>query len=107
MSGTRRRSSRRRTTKQRIATRQAPVLPVSVDAILSSAQTRLALGNISQSTFWRWQQCGFPPGEQIGPRRLGWRVSTVEAWLKNGRAQTIAATSEFLRSKNTKTKPNK
>lgn len=37
---------------------------------------------ISRVTLWRWQQEGtFPKRRQIGPRRVAWLESELNAWL--------------------------
>ncbi|HGY2556839.1 TPA: helix-turn-helix transcriptional regulator [Pseudomonas aeruginosa] len=51
------------------------------DRILS-AETVCNTLSVSRVTLWRWCRDGlFPQGRQIGPRRVGWLASEVQAWL--------------------------
>jgi predicted DNA-binding transcriptional regulator AlpA len=44
-------------------------------------------GGISNMTHWRWEQdLGFPPPDIVIARRRFWRLSTVENWLEEQRA---------------------
>lgn len=41
-----------------------------------------ALLNVSRSTLFRWERSGhFPRRMKLGPRRVAWRTSDIEAWL--------------------------
>lgn len=49
---------------------------------LLSEKDVLKLTGISRATLWRWQQAGdFPQRRQIGPRRVAWLESELDAWL--------------------------
>lgn len=38
--------------------------------------------SISQTTLWRWRKTkGFPQPIKLGPRMVGWRLSTIKCWL--------------------------
>ncbi|WP_349568448.1 helix-turn-helix transcriptional regulator [Azotobacter salinestris] len=51
------------------------------DRILNT-QTVCKTLSISRPTLWRWCRDGiFPQSRQIGPRRVGWLASEVQAWL--------------------------
>jgi len=51
------------------------------DPVLSKAAVAALLG-VSQSTIDRWSRDGlFPPKLRLGPARVGWRQTSVEAWL--------------------------
>lgn len=37
---------------------------------------------IGRTTLWRWERDGrFPSRRQLGPSRVGWLESEVDAWL--------------------------
>ncbi len=37
---------------------------------------------ISRTTLWRWIKTGkFPRPINVGPRRIGWKESTIKTWL--------------------------
>lgn len=37
---------------------------------------------ISEAKLWRWQQeSDFPKSLQLGPKRVAYRVTDIEAWL--------------------------
>lgn len=41
-----------------------------------------AMVTVSRSTLWRWIKQGiFPTPIKLGPRRIAWRRSDVNAWL--------------------------
>ncbi len=49
--------------------------------ILSEKTVCKQLG-VSRVTLWRWENAGhMPRRRQIGPRRVGWLESELEAWL--------------------------
>ena len=51
------------------------------DPVLSKAAVATWLG-VSPSTVDRWAKAGlFPPRLRLGPGRVGWAQSTVQAWL--------------------------
>lgn len=51
------------------------------DPILSKASVAALLG-VSQSTIDRWTRAGmFPAKLRLGPARVGWRQTAVEAWI--------------------------
>ena len=50
---------------------------------LSERQVLRKIG-VCRSTLWRYQKNGvFPKRRRIGPRRVGWLDSDVEAWMKS------------------------
>ena len=52
------------------------------DRVLRPKEIRQLLGGISKSTLWRWiSENQFPRPLKLGERAVGWRESTVEAWL--------------------------
>ena len=52
-----------------------------IDPILSKAAVANWLG-VSASSVDRWTKAGtFPPRVRLGPARVGWATSTVQAWL--------------------------
>jgi predicted DNA-binding transcriptional regulator AlpA len=54
-----------------------------IDPLLTEREVRAALGTVSHATLWRWQTGGhFPKPIRIGLRRIGWRLSTVQNWIK-------------------------
>jgi prophage regulatory protein len=54
---------------------------LSLDPVLSKAAVANLLG-VSPSSIDRWSRAGaFPPKLQLGPARVGWRKTAVEAWL--------------------------
>ncbi|RMB39166.1 AlpA family transcriptional regulator [Sphingomonas sp. PP-F2F-G114-C0414] len=55
--------------------------PSAPDRILPKAAVASWLG-VSASTVDRWTKAGaFPPRLRLGPGRVGWSQSTVQAWL--------------------------
>lgn len=43
-----------------------------------------ALTTLSRITIWRYESAGmFPARVQLGPKRVAWRKSEVEAWLES------------------------
>lgn len=37
---------------------------------------------LNRTTLWRWIRSGkFPRSKKIGPRRVGWLSSEIDAWL--------------------------
>lgn len=66
-----------------------PAIPDDND-LLTSAQVRARIGNISAMTLWRWVQRGtFPPPVQV-ERRNFWRVADLRRWQAE-RVQRTAA----------------
>lgn len=53
------------------------------DPLITRAQARLIyFGGINRSTLLRWEQAGkVPPAIRISHRVVGWRRSTLEAWI--------------------------
>ena len=52
-----------------------------VDRILSRREVAWHL-DIGLTTLWRLVRAGhFPPAMRVSPGRVGWRASTVEAWM--------------------------
>lgn len=52
----------------------------------------LELVGIGGTTLWRWERAGrFPRRRQLGPGRVGWLQSEVDAWLKS---RPVAESSE-------------
>ena len=59
-----------------------PPVPLNDDDLLTSAQVRAMLGNISDMTLWRWQRdLGFPPPDHVINRRNYWRRGRARHWL--------------------------
>jgi predicted DNA-binding transcriptional regulator AlpA len=53
----------------------------ALDPILPKAAVATWLG-VSASTVDRWSKTGaFPPRLRLGPGRVGWSQSTVQAWI--------------------------
>lgn len=53
------------------------------DRLLSEKEVRQRAGGIGRSTLWRWERAGsFPRRRQVGPGRVGWRESEVDAWIR-------------------------
>jgi prophage regulatory protein len=53
----------------------------TADVVLKKADVA-AMINVSESTIDRWSRAGiFPQRLRLGPSRVGWRRSAVEAWL--------------------------
>lgn len=51
------------------------------DQVLSKAAVAALIG-VSPSSIDRWcRSGGFPPKLRLGPGRVGWRKTAVEAWL--------------------------
>ena len=51
------------------------------DRILSKRET-CEMVNMSNVTLWRKMNAGeFPKAVQLGPNRMGWRLSTVQKWI--------------------------
>jgi predicted DNA-binding transcriptional regulator AlpA len=70
----------------------APITSNSPDDLLTSTGVKVALGNISEMTLWRWLKTfSFPPPDLIVARRKFWRRSTVQAWIA---AQAEKTTTE-------------
>ena len=45
---------------------------------------RRRAGCVSKSTLYLWIKAGhFPKGRKLGPRRVGWLATEVEAWAKS------------------------
>lgn len=60
--------------------------PAVRDQILPKAAVAAWLG-VSQCTIDRWSREGrFPQKLQLGPARVGWQQSDVEAWLAQKKA---------------------
>ncbi len=42
---------------------------------------------VAKVTLWRWSRDGLlPPPVRLGPGSIGWRVSTLELWLREREA---------------------
>lgn len=53
------------------------------DFILRQPEVEERLG-VSRSTIWVWRKAGlFPAPLRLGKVTIGWRASTVEAWLNS------------------------
>ena len=62
------------------------------ERILTEGEVQRIAGNPSHSTLWRWQRIGvFPRRRKIGPNRVGWLASEVEAWLKEKASEDVDA----------------
>ncbi len=56
-----------------------------------------ALTSLSRSTLWRLRQTSdFPPSIRLSPGVIGWRLSSVEEWLKSKEAATAAKRDEAV-----------
>lgn len=54
-----------------------------------TAREVVAYTRLSRSTLWRYVRQGyFPPPIQLGPRRIGWLQSDLDAWMENKRASS-------------------
>ena len=61
--------------------------------ILSVAELAGALG-LAERTIWRMaSRAELPPPIRLGARRLGWRRSSITAWLDDREAEALAAAS--------------
>ncbi len=51
---------------------------------------------VSEATIWRWLKLGDIPApvRTIGRKRIGWQLSTLEAWEQAGRPAQITNTEE-------------
>lgn len=57
------------------------------DPVLTLTET-CAETRLCRQTIWKLQRQGdFPPPLRLGAQKLGWRRSTVEAWLARGAAE--------------------
>lgn len=58
------------------------------DPIITRAQARpLYFGGVNRTTLQRWEKAGkVPPPIRISQRVVGWRRSTLEAWLESRKA---------------------
>ena len=66
--------------------------PAVWDQILSKTTVAAWLG-VSQCTIDRWTREGrFPQKLQLGPARVGWQRSDIEAWLAQKKAKGRAGT---------------
>lgn len=54
------------------------------EVLLPWPRVRARLGNIGRTTCWRLQRDDetFPKAVPIGPRRIGWRESEINAWIE-------------------------
>lgn len=65
---------------------EARIIAANVDPILSKREVSGWLG-VDKSTIDRWARDGtFPPKVQLGPSRVGWQQSAVQAWLDDRRS---------------------
>lgn len=54
------------------------------DRIIRPREVRQMLGGIGKSTLWRWVNSGdFPRPIRLGERAVGWKMSTVEEWIRS------------------------
>ena len=52
--------------------------------LVINERQRLELTGVSRSSWHRWERAGLVPGRiQLGPRRVGWRLSEIQDWLDN------------------------
>ena len=60
-------------------------MATDTDRILRTSQVLEIVGGISRMTLNRWRKSGrFPePDVQLGVQMLGWRESTVNAWIQS------------------------
>lgn len=51
---------------------------------LNKKEVRKAVGNVSDTTIWRWVQQGiFPSPRRVGPNRLGWLSNDIKDWIES------------------------
>ena len=63
--------------------------PAPIDPVLTLSQVRAAV-SYSSSQLYRMVKAGsFPKQIRLGPGRVGWRQSTVAAWLKAREATEV------------------
>jgi prophage regulatory protein len=54
------------------------------DRFLSLSEVQQIAGGASRTTIWRWGRQGiFPKPVKLGPQRVGWPKSAVDAWVEN------------------------
>lgn len=54
------------------------------DNLLPQATVRERLGGIGRTTLWNWVREGtFPAPIRVGPKRIMWRESVVNAWIES------------------------
>lgn len=59
---------------------------VAIEPAVISRKQVMRLTGLSETTLWRLEDRGdFPARVQLGARRIGWRVSDVDAWLESRR----------------------
>ena len=65
----------------------APPPPIADEALLTSRHVRAWLGDISESSLWRWRSdAAFPPPMRRLLTRHFWQAGTVRAWLRTRRS---------------------
>jgi len=56
-------------------------IPYPADRILDDREVR-ELTKLCRATLWRMEKRGeFPKRVQMGPRRIGWKLSDIERWI--------------------------
>ena len=56
---------------------------IGIDPIIRTNDLVRLLG-IHKTTLWRWVQAGeFPEPLRMNRNTIGWRISTIEAWLES------------------------
>ncbi len=59
-----------------------------MDTLLSRRELAEKLG-ISETTIWRYGRAGLlPPPIRLGPGRVAWQSSAIEAWIES-RSNTV------------------
>ena len=55
----------------------------TTDNLISWPRVQARLGDISRSTGWRLRRTDktFPKAIPLGPRRIAWRESEIQAWI--------------------------
>jgi prophage regulatory protein len=84
--------------------RKSKPQPVVVDDRIITADEVLSRVPLDRSTIWRMVQAGrFPPPIQISTARIGWRLSSVLAWIAEREADPVKPRTFFGRDKSTAT----
>ncbi|MEQ1649116.1 MAG: AlpA family phage regulatory protein [Hyphomicrobiaceae bacterium] len=55
-----------------------------ISRFLTIDEVRAVAGGASKSTIYAWcRNNGFPKSHRLGPRRVGWLNSEVDAWVRS------------------------
>jgi prophage regulatory protein len=72
-----------------------------------SVRTAMALTGLSRTTLWRLAKAKhFPLAVAISPRRRGWRLSEIEAWVASRRPAGAAPESPAPRGRTRAPEPS-